>query len=277
MGILLAFVSVNKVLIAPVVTFASVLGDVSMPLLIALTACIQAFFLFQVFRTGRPHWWALLILFAPIVGCVIYYLIEIFPGSREHRNARLVANHLAQAFMPNSELQRRLMEVERCPSVNNRIAAAEGLMRCGMYHRAVGMYEGALRGIYSCDPQLMLGLARAHVNNHTFYQATQVLERLHRIDPRFRPEDARLLNARALEGLGCHHDALREYEGLMHVFVGLEAKCRYGLLLKRLGFKRQADNVFNDVLVYACRFNIRLGAEQVWIDTAKRSLIEARA
>jgi hypothetical protein len=248
-----------------------------MPLLIALTAFIQAFFLFHVFRTRRPHWWLLLILFAPVVGCVIYYLVELFPGSREHRNARLVANQLAQAFLPNSELQRRLTEVARCPSVNNKIAAAEGLMRCGMYYRAVGMYQGALQGIYSFDPQLMLGLARAHVSNDTFEQAREVLDRLHRIDPRFRPDDARLLNARALEGLGRHHDALREYKELTHVFVGLEAKCRYGLLLKRLGFKQQANNVFNDVLVYARRFNIRLGAEQVWIDTAERSLNEVQA
>jgi hypothetical protein len=248
-----------------------------MPLLIALTAVIQAFFLYHVFRTGRAHFWALLILFLPVVGAVIYYAFEIFPGSREHRNARLVANQLAQAFMPNSELQRRLLEVERCPSVNNRIAAAEGLMRCGMYYRAVGMYEGALQGIYANDPQLMMGLARAHVNNHTFEQATEVLERLHRLDARYRPDDARLLNARALEGMGCHHEALREYEELTHVFVGLEAKCRYGLLLKRLGFNKQANNVFNDVLAHAGRFNIRTDAEQVWIDTAKRSLLEAQA
>jgi hypothetical protein len=77
--------------------------------------------------------------------------------------------------------------------------------------------------------------------------------------------------------MGRHHQALREYEELTHVFVGLEAKCRYGLLLKRLGFNKQANSVFNDVLAYAGRFNIRMDAEQVWIDTAKRSLLEAQA
>jgi hypothetical protein len=233
-----------------------------MPLLIALTAFIQAFFLFHVFRTGRPYWWALLILSTPVIGCVIYYFVEVFPGSREHRNAKRVANQVAFAFMPNAELQRRLMDVELCPSVNNRIAAAEGLMRCGMYYRAVGMYESALTGIYATDPQLLMGLARAHVNNHTFEQAREVLERLSRIDARFRPDEARLLNARALH----------EYEELTHVFVGLEAKCRYALLLKRMGFHKQANHIFRDVLVYARRFNIRLEAEQVWIDTARRSL-----
>lgn len=266
MGMLLAFSSVNGVL-----TQAEFKSSF-MPLLIALTAFIQAFFLFHVFRTGRPYWWALLILSTPIVGCIIYYLVEVFPGSREQRDAKRVARQVAFAFMPHAELQRRLSDVELCPSVNNRIAAAEGLMRCGMYNRAVGMYESALSGIYVKDPQLLMGLARAHVNNHTFEQAREVLERLGRIDARFRPDESRLLNARALEGLGREEEALQEYEELTHVFVGLEAKCRYALLLKRLGFSKQANHIFRDVLVYARRFNIRLEAEQVWIDTARRSL-----
>jgi len=146
-----------------------------------------------------------------------------------------------------------------------------------MYYRAVGMYEAALQGIYATDPQLIMGLARAHVNNQTFEQGRGVLERLSRIDSRFRPEEVRLLNARALERMGRHHEALREYEELTHIFVGLEAKCRYGLLLKRLGYNKQANHVFSEVLAYARRFNIRIDAERVWIDTAKRSLVEARA
>src|SRR5262245_56127295 len=52
-------------------------GDRFMPLLIALTAFIQAFFLFHVFRNGKPYWWALLILSTPVIGCIIYYLVEI--------------------------------------------------------------------------------------------------------------------------------------------------------------------------------------------------------
>jgi hypothetical protein len=248
-----------------------------MPELIALTAVIQAFFIVHVFRAAKPHWWALLILTTPVVGCVIYYLIEIFPGSSDQRAARRVAGRLASAFVVNGNLRRRLLDAESCPSVANRVAAAEELVRCGMYYRAVGMYRSALQGIYANDPQLMMGLARAHVNNETYEQAREVLARLQRVDHRYRPEESRLLNARSLEGMGRHDEALSEYEGLAQVYVGLEAKCRYGLLLKRLGLERQATQVFEEVLTYARRFNLRMDAEQVWIDTAKRSLIEAQA
>jgi hypothetical protein len=248
-----------------------------MPELIASTAVIQAFFIVHVFRTARPYWWALLIVATPVVGCVIYYLLEIFPGSSEQRSARRAAVKVASALMVNGSLRRRLMDAESCPSVANKVAAAEELVRCGMYYRAVGMFQSALQGIYVNDPQLMLGLARAHVNNETFEQAREVLARLQRIDRRYCPEEACLLNARALEGLGDHEDALLEYERLTQVFVGLEARCRYGLLLKRLGLNVQANRVFEEVLAHARRFNVRVHTEQVWIDMAKRSLVHAQA
>jgi hypothetical protein len=276
MGMLLAFLTVNYIgLSISDGSFQGVSSEIAMALLFVLTAVIQAFFLYHVFNTGRGFGWALLILGLPLIGCIVYYILEIFPDSSEHRNAKRVADHVAQAFMPSSELQRCLNAVEHCPSVSNKIIAAETLMRWGMYYRAVGMYQGALQGIYAADPQLLMGLARAHVNNQTYEQAREVLDRLNRIDARFRPEEARLLNARALDGLGRHQEALREYEALAQIYVGLEAKCRYGLLLQRLGLHRQANQIFADVLAYARRFNMRMDAEQVWIDTARRSLVEA--
>jgi len=279
LGMLLAFLSVNELLSAAtrftsrIVAPAS--GIVKMPALIGLTAVIQAFFVLHVFRTRRPYWWAVIITATPVVGCVAYYLIEIFPRSRELRTAQRMSVQLATAFVPHSELRRRLADLQLCPSVANKVAAAEELMRCGMYYRAICLYEEALRGIYATDPQLLMGLARAHVNNQTCEQAREVLERLSRIDARYRPEEVRLLNARALEGLSRFDEAAHEYQQLCEVYVGLEAKCRYGLLLKHLRRYEDANQVFSEVLAYASRFNLRVDTEQVWIDTARRSIAQA--
>jgi hypothetical protein len=242
-----------------------------MPAIIALTAVVQAFFVLHVFRTRRSYWWAFVITATPVVGCLAYYLIEIFPGSRELRSARRMSAQIATALVPHAELRRRLAQLQVCPSVANKVAAAEELTRCGMCYRAVGLYEEALRGIYATDPQLLMGLARAHVNNQTFEQALEVLQRLSRIDARYRPEEVRLLNARALEGLQRFDEAEREYRELCEVYVGLEAKCRYGLLLKTLRRYEEANQIFSEVLTYARRFNLRVESEQVWIDTARRS------
>jgi len=72
-----------------------------MPLII-LTFVIQACFIFHVFKTGRPYWWAFVILSVPVAGCIIYYFVEVFPGSREHSAASRAARDLSTALNPDS-------------------------------------------------------------------------------------------------------------------------------------------------------------------------------
>jgi len=246
-----------------------------MPVLIALTAVIQAFFIFHVYRTGRRYWWAFVILSFPVIGCVAYYAVEVFPGSREHRSARRAALQFARAFNPNSELKRRLEALAVCPSVSNKIAAADEFMRCGVFGEAVRLYQDTLSGPHADDPNLLLGLARAHVNNATYPQAKQTLARLREVDQRYRPDEARLLKARTHEGLGETERALVEYEELARVYVGLEAKCRYGMLLKQLGLAVQANSVFHEMLEHAKRFKLNPDTERPWIDAARRHMVEA--
>ncbi|HEY7760811.1 MAG TPA: hypothetical protein VIA64_15435 [Burkholderiales bacterium] len=246
-----------------------------MPVLIALTAVIQAFFVFHVYRTGRPYWWAFIILSFPVIGCVAYYALEVFPGSREHRSARRAANQVARAFNPTGGLKARLEALAVCPSVANKIAAADEFMRCGVFGEAVRLYRDALTGPHADDPNLLLGLARAHVNDGTLVEAQEALARLRQLDARYRPEEARLLMARTHEGLGETEQALAEYEEVAQVYIGLEAKCRYGMLLKQLGFAVQANSVFKEMLEHAKRFKVNLDTERPWIDTARRNLMEA--
>jgi hypothetical protein len=248
-----------------------------MPVLLALTAVIQALFVYHVYRSGRPYWWAMVILTFPVLGCLIYYVVEIFPDSREHRSARRAAVQVARAFNPTGELQQRLEALAVCPSVSNRIAAADEFMRCGVFAEAVRLYQEALTGPHGDDPSLLLGLARAHVNNGTFDAARSVLERLRKTDARYRPEEARLLYARTLEGLGNSDAALAEYEALAPVYIGLEAKCRYAMLLKQLGFSVQANSVFKEMLEHARRFRVNLESERPWIDAARRHVMEVQA
>ncbi len=244
-----------------------------MPVLIALTAVIQAFFIYHVYRSGRPYWWAAVILSMPVVGCLIYYALEVFPNSLEHRSARRAAAELARAMNPSGELRRRLEALAVCPSVSNRVAAAEEFMRCGIFGEAVRLYEDALVGPHGDDPSVLLGLARAHVNNGTFEDARAALQRLSESDARYRPDEARLLLARTFEGLGETEHALAEYEELAPVYVGLEAKCRYGMLLKQLGFSVQANAVFKDMLEHARRFQVNQDSERPWLDAARRHVM----
>ena len=63
-----------------------------MPILLAaITIIVQASFIIHVYKTGRPYWWALIILSFPVIGCLVYYFSEIFPGTQEARKAEKLA------------------------------------------------------------------------------------------------------------------------------------------------------------------------------------------
>ena len=73
-----------------------------MPILMGLEVLIQFCFAFHVLKTGRPYWWIFIIMSFPVMGCVIYYFVEVFPGSREHRRADKTVRKIVKAMQPGS-------------------------------------------------------------------------------------------------------------------------------------------------------------------------------
>lgn len=243
-----------------------------MPVIIVLTLVIQAFFIFHVFRTGRPYWWAYVILSFPIAGCLIYYFVEVFPNSREHRSARKTVNQIVRTIKPDAELARRAAELEICGSVENRLSLASECEQCGMYEEAVKLYRSCLTGICANDPKILYALARALLENNQYANARAKINQLSLDHPAFRPNETRLLLARALEGDG-DAEATRVYEELIPAFRGLEAKYRYGLHLKSMGHTKQANGMFEEIIEHARRFKINHDEEMMWVKSAKRALV----
>jgi hypothetical protein len=242
-----------------------------MPLII-LTVIVQACFIFHVFKTGRPYWWAYIILGFPVVGCIAYYFVEVFPNSREHRAANRAARGLERALNPDKELRRCMEAVEISPTVQNRMALAEELVRHDRAQEATQLYREARSGPYANDPQLAFGLVNAHLACGQFADARTLLDELIEQHASFRPDAVALLRARVLEALQDNEAALAQYERLVESYVGLEAKVRYAQLLKKLGYATQAQRILEEVLGHAKRFKIKHEEERGWVDVARREL-----
>ncbi len=242
-----------------------------MPLII-LTLIIQCCFIYHVFKTARPYWWAFVILSFPIVGCIVYYFVEVFPGSREHLAANRASRDIARALNPDKELKQRMEAVEVAPTVDNKVALAQELLRHGRAQEAVELYREARTGPYANDSDLAFGLARAHLAAGDFARARDVVDELQAKNRKFRESDVALLRARVLEGIGDDVSALDAYEHLAGTAVGLEPKIRYAQLLKRLGHETQAQSVFQDIIEHAKRFKIKHEEERAWVSIARKEL-----
>jgi hypothetical protein len=243
-----------------------------MPIVGAIVVLIQFCFAFHVLKSGRPYWWIFIIMAFPVMGCVIYYFVEVFPGSREHRSANKVARSLARVLQPDAQLKKRVEELEVCGSVDNKIALAAECMTHQMYAEAIRLYESCLQGPYAADGTILFGLARAAVEAQEWDKAGPALYRLKTDAPKMRPLEVRLLQARVLEARGDTDAALALFRELIPVFVGLEASYRYGELLLRLGKQEAAMEMFNQVVRHSKRFTSAVEDEERWASAARQAI-----
>jgi hypothetical protein len=248
-----------------------------MPFILAgLVVLVQIYFIVHVFRTGRPYWWAFIILSAPALGSLIYFLVEVLPGTRQERAAHKAVRQVIKSFQPDADLKKRAEELEICGSTDNKIALAEECEAAGMFDEAAKLYESALSGPYSQDANIRSKLAHALLGGPAdagrARRSLEIVRSLQASHPSFRQAEIALLEARGLHASGDNSSAIAKYESLVANSVGLEARTRYGLLLREMGHLRQADEVLQGVVDHARRFNIQHEGEQEWLSLAKRSL-----
>lgn len=242
-----------------------------MPLAYILTVLIQVGFAVHVVRTGRNFMWLWIIIFVPLVGCLVYFIAEILPELGRSRTVARAKNHLVNAVDPGRELRRRRELLEATGTVDNRIALADECVEARMYDEAIALYRECLVGIHKADPNIMERLARAQFEKGDAAEARQTLDDLIRENPDYKSTEGHLLYARALEALGEMEAACKEYEILLGSYPGEEARVRYAQLLARKGDTSRARDLYSETLVRAKRApKYYREKEREWIRLAEK-------
>ena len=235
--------------------------------IVALQLCVVV----HAYRTGRPYWWIFVIMAFPIFGSVIYYIIEVMPGSRQERGVMKIGRDIAKALNPDKEMHRRAEELTICGSIHNKLALAAECTERGQFDDAIRLYESAREGQYIDAPDLLLGLARAHFYNGEYRPARDLLVRLRELHPNYYPQDAIVLGARAAYACGDATTALNELSDILERAVGLEARYRYAEILWQQGEAVRARAELARVVEHARKFRVRPD-EQEWARLAKQTL-----
>ena len=244
--------------------------------LLALSFLVQASLAVHAYRTGRERWMYLIIL-VPIIGSVIYVLTEVLPEIRYNSTGRRAASRIAGMIAPSDNMTKLRERLALLDSVENRQLLARECVNAGEYQEAIELYTSCLKGIYKDDPQLMLELANANYLYERYSDAKDIFVRLREVHPDFRHAEGHLLFARTLDDMGEDWSALKEYKEVANYYPGEEAACRYALLLKKMGRRQEANEVFNKIIIRSrIRGRIRgrknTSGERQWIRTARENV-----
>ena len=245
-----------------------------MPLGILIIA-VQIAFGVHVIRTGRQFFWLYLIIFIPLLGCLIYFFAEIVPELRHTRTAQRATSKVTRALNSEKNFRALVAAVEDVPTADNRRKLAEAVLARGEIDRALALYEAALAPPHQTDPVLLMGLARCQFQKGKPEAALATLDRLQEGNPGFQSNEGHLLYAMALEAAGRLDEALAEYDVLSRIYPGEEARGRYALLLKRCGRPEEAAELFRTIVRSVERANRHYQKQhREWSDAAKQALAE---
>ena len=218
-----------------------------------------------------------IILAAPVLGCVAYYLVEVFPSTRESAKAERAINRaiggINKAVDPTRSLRERAADVETCGSVDNRIALARECLDHGLADDAVKVLRSCLTGPFVNDPHLRQLLTEAALAAHQHELGLEQIGVLRNAHPSFRPNEVGLLAARLHEGAGRIEASLSAYAELLPTASGEETRVRYAMLLARDGQTARARELLQTTLKNSERQNAGYrDIHRDWIAAARREL-----
>ena len=214
-----------------------------------LILLLQFGFAAHVLRSGRSPLWLLPIILLPVLGCAAYAVFALVPDALTSPGARRFADDMVSTVDPGRAYRERLREVELVGSVDSKRLLAEESLKRGLFREAVELYESAMGGpLGGEDPVLLYGLARARLLAGDGAGSEAAFDQLKALDPAAFNADAELDYARALALQGKNEQALKQYEHVLPRYPGAEARCRYGLLLQKLGETEKARRVFREIV-----------------------------
>jgi hypothetical protein len=208
-------------------------------------------------RNGRSPLWLMALAVASFAGLLAtiavwlaYLCLAVIPDFLRSHGARRFADNVSNAADPGRSYREKKQQVEQVGSVDAKRALAEECVKRGLFADAVALYESAVQGpLGGADPVLLKGLARAKLLAGDGTAAEALFVQLKQVDPAAVDTDVELDYARALEVQGKNEEAIWQYENVVARYPGEEARCRFALLLEKIGQNDRAQALFREIIV----------------------------
>jgi len=238
-----------------------------------LTLLVQFACAAHVVRTDRSYVWIVPIVLVPWLGCAAYLLVAVLPDALGSVAGRRFADDVPNITDPGTSYRQKKRDVELVGSAQAKRVFAEECIKRGRFQDAVDLYTSAAQGVQAEDPALLNGLGRAKLLAGDGAGAEAAFATLRKVDPPSFTADAQLDYARALALQDKFDEARAQYEALLRVYPGEEARCRYAVLLDKLGERDRAKELFREIVasVKGAPSYYR-SRQREWTNIARRNL-----
>ncbi|MES2514698.1 MAG: hypothetical protein V4580_11165 [Bacteroidota bacterium] len=227
---------------------------------------LQGLCVFHSIKRGTQSKWLWLIVFLPVIGCVIYIFTEII----QKRHLSGVQSSIQSIANPGGKISDLEKKFKFSDTFTNRVALADIYLQNGTTEKAIELYEPALKGVFIDNEHVIKQLIHAyHItgeHHKVVALAPKVLKSFE-----FSKTRANLLYALSLVETGDTVNAEREFIAMDHRFSNYEARYHYGDFLLKQNRKEDAAMVFHEIVEESQHLSRKeKGNSTSWIDKSKK-------
>lgn len=238
---------------------------------------IQIICVVHVIRSGRNQGWILAIVFFPLIGSAVYFLLEVMPTLGTNRHVRTARAQVVSMIDPERELRAAREALEVADTAANRIGLADSFAALGRHAEALPLYREALGMVRGDDPATQVKLARTLFETGAAAEALSIIEGVTAGTSLGETDRRSLLRAQILTNLGRREEALALYADIVTRLPGEETRCRYAALLIETGDRASARRLLEHVEARMKRLDRnQRAAEAQMYDWAMRELATLR-
>src|ERR1700761_2308847 len=159
--------------------------------------CLQVVCALHCIRRGTQGRWLWIIVFLPLIGCIIYIVSEMRP----RRSIRAPKIDIGAVINPSAKLKRLEEDLKFTDTFDNRIKLADAYLAANQTDRAIELYEKSLTGAFAENEHGIAQLAVAYYQTERYGDTIKWLKKIYNTH-QFARSSTHILYAKALELTG---------------------------------------------------------------------------
>ena len=203
-----------------------------------LILALQVFCIYHTIRHRNAYYWIFVILFLPLIGCVIYIITQVY----SKRDTEKIATEITQIINPTKKIKDLEKKLAFSESYQNRVNLADAYLEAGRFSEANLHYQQALDGNTQNDFYVIKKMLKA------FYQLGDYRNVVHyaakiKSHPEFKSSSVQFLYAMALAKQGHISDAEENLDAINVRFSFYEERLAYANFLFSLNKHEKAKAI----------------------------------
>ena len=203
---------------------------------------LQAICVIHCLRNKTSNNWIWLIVFLPLIGCLIYFFSEILT----HSQIRKFQSGFGEIMSPSGSIKKLEDNLRFSDTFQNRVSLADAYLMKGENEKAIELYESSLNGVFEENEYVLAQLVLAYNQQKRYPDVIQCATKIYN-RPQFLRSKAHIFYAVALAQTGKSENAEKEFLKMNIRFSNFEARYFYAQFLESMNRVDEAKNILSDI------------------------------